>query len=182
MADTVIKVALAGFIHDVGKLAERAGMEVSRTYAEDNAGLYQPYNRGQNRHTHLHALYTAALIERFAKCLPSLDDQDTARTGDSLINLAAMHHKPETPLQWIVTLADRLSSGLDRQAFEGDEAGVAFRDFRKTRLIPLAEEMSRGDEFYKADTLATYHHRFRLGEMSPVQLFPRAKERGGTCR
>jgi len=172
MADTVIKVALAGFVHDVGKLAERAGMEVSRTYAEDNAGLYQPYNRDQNRHTHQHALYTAAFIERFAACLPSLDEREAAKSGDSLINLAAMHHKPETPLQWIVTQADRLSSGLDRQVFEGDEAGVAYRDFRKTRLIPLAEEMSRGDEFYKADKLETYHHRFRLGEMSPEQLFP----------
>jgi CRISPR-associated protein Csm1 len=168
----LLAVTLAGLLHDMGKFAQRAGMEVTSTYTEDNAGLYQPYNREQNRHTHLHALYTAAFIERFAEYLPALDDRFEARSGDSLINLAAMHHKPETPLQWIVTQADRLGSGLDRQVFEGDEAGVTFRDFRKTRLIPLAEEMSRGKEFYQADTLETYHHRFRLGEMSPEQLFP----------
>lgn len=168
----VLKVALAGLLHDVGKFAERAGMEVSRTYADDNAGLYQPYNRDQNRHTHRHALFTAAFIERFAAYLPEVDDQETAQSGDSLINLAAMHHKPETPLQWIITQADRLSSGLDRQVFEGEECGVGYKEFRKTRLIPLAEEMLRGESFYRTDTLATYRHRFRLGELSPGQLFP----------
>ena len=87
-------------------------------YENNNAGLYQRYNREQNRYTHIHALYTAAFIERFANSLPELNDAGSARSGDSLINLAAMHHKPETPLQWIVTQADWLSSGLDRQVFE----------------------------------------------------------------
>ena len=37
-----LKVAIAGLLHDVGKFAQRAGMEVGRGYADDNAGLYHP--------------------------------------------------------------------------------------------------------------------------------------------
>jgi CRISPR-associated protein Csm1 len=172
MDKTTVTIALAGLLHDVGKFAERAGMELPAGYSDNNAGLYQPFRQEQGRHTHKHALYSAAFIEQFSSILPTLDDQSTARSGDSLINLAAMHHKPETPLQWIIAQADRLSSGLDRQVFEGDETGTAYRDFRKTRLIPLAEELQRGSDFYQKDTLASYVWRYRLAELTPEQTFP----------
>lgn len=154
------KLVLAALLHDVGKFAERAGMEVSPQYSNDNEQLYQPLFDG--RYSHGHALFTAAFIEKFADHLPLLDDSSTARSGDSLINLAGMHHKPETPLQWIITMADRLSSGLDRQVFDGDHSGVAYRDFRKTRLIPITEELSRGTDFYKKDSSETYQFRYGL--------------------
>lgn len=177
MDQTTVTIALAGLLHDVGKLAERAGMELPAGYEANNAGLYQPVRSDQGgRHTHKHALYSAAFIERFSKLLPQLDDQADAASGNSLINLAAMHHKPETPLQWIIAQADRLSSGLDRQVFEGDETGTSYRDFRKTRLIPLAEELRRGEVFYRQDTLADYNWRYRLAEMTPQQTFPVAKQ------
>jgi len=170
MSDTVYTIALAGLLHDVGKFAERAGMDVSQQYVNDNEHLYQPHYEG--RSSHKHALYSAAFIERFTNLLPRLDDQTAARSGNSLINLAAMHHKPETPLQWIITQADRLSSGLDRQEFDGDEAGIAFRDFRKTRLIPLTEEMRSNGKGDDNDTLESFKHRYRLCELSPEQVFP----------
>jgi CRISPR-associated protein Csm1 len=173
MSDMVYTVALAGLLHDVGKFAERAGMEVSQLYRNDNEHLYQPHYEG--RSSHKHALYSAAFIERFSALLPKLDDAAVARSGDSLINLAAMHHKPETPLQWIITQADRLSSGLDRQVFDGDETGTAFRDFRKTRLIPLAEEMCFTGKSSENDSLESYQHRYRLCELSPEQVFPVTK-------
>ncbi|HIJ96298.1 MAG TPA: type III-A CRISPR-associated protein Cas10/Csm1 [Desulfuromonadales bacterium] len=176
MSDMVYTVALAGLLHDVGKFAERAGMEISKQYEQDNAGLYQRYNEVQKRHTHKHALYTAAFIERFINLIPALDEWNAGRTGNSLINLAAMHHKPETPLQWIITQADRLSSGMDRQVFDGDETGTAFRDFRKTRLIPLAEEMRPDGKYENSDTLDSYRHRYHLRALSPAQVFPAFKE------
>jgi CRISPR-associated protein Csm1 len=147
-------------------------MELPPGYGDNNAGLYQPHNEAQKRHTHRHALFTAAFFENFARHLPELPSIGEIRTGDSFINLAAMHHKPETPLQWIIAQADRLSSGLDRQVFEGDETGTSYKNFRKTRLIPLAEELSRGEAFYKNDTLASYAMRYRLAELSPEQIFP----------
>ncbi len=173
MDQTTITIALAGLLHDVGKFAERAGMELSAGYETNNAGLYQPVRSDQGgRHTHKHALYSAAFIEKFCEQFPKLDNPAHAASGNSLINLAAMHHKPETPLQWIIAQADRLSSGLDRQVFEGDEGGTSYKNFRKTRLIPLAEELSRGEAFYTSDTLASYTKRYRLAETSPEQVFP----------
>jgi CRISPR-associated protein Csm1 len=176
MSNTVYTIALAGLLHDVGKVAERAGMEISKQYELDNAGLYQRYNETQKRHTHKHALYSAAFIERYANLLPDSDDMAAARSGNSLINLAAMHHKPETPHQWIITQADRLSSGLDRQVFEGDEAGTAYRDFRKTRLIPLAEEMRLNGKCNETDTLTSCKRRYLLRDLSPENVFPVLKE------
>jgi CRISPR-associated protein Csm1 len=173
MSDKVYTIALAGLLHDVGKFAERAGMEISPQYRNDNEHLYQPNFDG--RSSHKHALYSAAFVERFANLLPALDEQSESGSGNSLINLAAMHHKPETALQWIITQADRLSSGLDRQVFDGDETGVAFRDFRKTRLIPLAEEMHTDGKSDTDDTLESYQYRYRLRELSPEQVFPVAK-------
>lgn len=163
------KVALAALLHDVGKFAERAGMEISQRYRDDNEQLYQPLFDG--RYSHGHALFTAAFIEKFANFLPALNDKSTARSGDSLINLAAMHHKPETPLQWIITMADRLSSGLDRQVFEGDHTGVAYRDFRKTRLIPIAEELSREG----TDSSDTYQFRYGLKVLAAEHIFAEQK-------
>jgi len=96
MNKTTVTIALAGLLHDVGKFAERAGMELPNGYADNNAGLYQPFRQEQGRHTHKHALYSAAFIERFSSLLPKLDEQKDAASGNSLINLAAMHHKPET--------------------------------------------------------------------------------------
>jgi CRISPR-associated protein Csm1 len=168
-------LVLAALLHDVGKFAERARMELPPGYAQNNAGLYQPFNERQKRHTHRHALYTAAFLEQFSHLLPRLPGIGDVKTGDSFINLAAMHHKPETPLQTIVTVADCLSSGLDRQVFEGDETGTAYRDFRKTRLIPLAEELLRGKGFYQTDSLDSYQYRYRLAELSPEQVFAQPK-------
>ena len=170
--NTQYAVTLAALLHDIGKFAERAGMEVSRQYSTDNAGLYQKYNSEQKRHTHQHALYSAAFIERYADLLPAVDEPGAAKSGNSLINLAAMHHKPETPLQAIVTEADRLSSGIDRQVFEGDEQGIAIKHFRRTRLIPIAEEMLRGEEFHHGATNDSYLFRYPLTELSPNRIFP----------
>ena len=122
MVDTVLKVQLAALFHDVGKFAQ-GSLSLSQEYIERNADLYQPFNKSQGRHTHQHALYTAAFIEKFAKLLPeelNSPDWGEGEREDSFINLAAKHHKPETPLQWIVAQADRLSSGFDRVEFEHD--------------------------------------------------------------
>jgi len=173
MSDMVYKIALAGLLHDVGKFAERGKMELAPNYQNDNAALYQPNNNQEKRYTHQHALYSAAFIERFTGLLPKLDNIEDSRSGNSLINIAAMHHKPETALQWIITQADRLSSGMDRQIFEGDETGTAYKNFRKTRMIPLAEEMLRGEK----DNLDSYKYRYPLSEFSPKSVFAIEKEK-----
>ena len=37
MDDTVYKISIAGFLHDIGKFAERADMHVSKEYLNNNA-------------------------------------------------------------------------------------------------------------------------------------------------
>ncbi len=169
MNDTVYKIAIAGFLHDIGKFAERAGMEISEEYVANNAPLYQP--SFQSRYTHRHALYTAAFIEKFDAALPKMFNKAGWGLGDSFINLAAMHHKPETPLQWVIAIADRVSSGFDRQSFEDYNKEVKVKDYTKTRLLTLLEGISLNDE-WKENSLDSFQYRYPLRELSPKNIFP----------
>jgi len=171
MDDTVYKISIAGFLHDIGKFAERADMPVSKEYLNNNAGLYQPYYKTQNRYTHKHAVYTAAFIEENEKYLPPQFNKANWGLGDSFINLAAMHHKPESPLQWIIAIADRVSSGFDRQKFEDYNLEIKVKDYTKTRLIPLLEGISL-EENSRDDSLDAYKFRYQLKELTPDSIFP----------
>ena len=104
--EAVLRVSLAGLFHDVGKF-DQGSLVVSEEYRQSNADLYQPFHRGKGYHTHLHALYTAAFIEQYSSYFPPVllsRQEDFGEVTDSFINLAAKHHKPETPLQWIIAL------------------------------------------------------------------------------
>lgn len=68
MDDNIYKIAIAGFLHDIGKFAERGEMEVAPEFLNTYANLYQPFF--DNRHTHKHAVYTAAFIDHIEKNLP----------------------------------------------------------------------------------------------------------------
>jgi CRISPR-associated protein Csm1 len=167
MGQTVLKIALAGLLHDVGKFAQ-GNIDISRQYANDNADQYQPFKN--NRHTHIHALYTAAFIEHFADRLPRQFNQPGWGEGDSFVNLAAGHHKPETALQWLIAQADRISSGLDRASFEQGET-IAFRDFKRTRLLPLFEGLG-ADKIQHYQKRGDYRYRYPLAPLSAGIIFP----------
>lgn len=171
MDETIYKIALAGLFHDIGKFAERGGMSLSREYEMNNAGLYQPFNGRQNRHTHKHAVYTAAFIDYIEKLLPSQFNKAGWGLGDPFINLAAGHHKPDTPLQWIIAVADRISSGFDRHEFEDYSQEINVRDYKKSRLIPILEGLSLNEK-WKDDSLLSYQYRYPLKELSPLSVFP----------
>lgn len=175
MADpTVLKIALAGLLHDVGKFAQGC-LELSRQYRQDNEDIYQPKYDG--RPSHVHALYTAAFLEKVSDKLPQ---EATARqwgkgeVEDTLMNLAACHHAPKTAMQWIVTQADRISSGLDRATFEKGES-IAFKDFKRTRLIPVLESLgpTRAKRFKKVDE---YRFRYPLSTLSAQTIFPQEEK------
>lgn len=169
MDDTIYKVAIAGFLHDIGKFAERAGMEVGQEYLDSNAALYQPSFK--SRYTHRHAVYTAAFIEQYESLLPKAFNRAGWGLGDSFINIAAMHHKPESPLQWIVAMADRVSSGFDRQTFDDYNKEIKVKDYTKTRLLTMFEGISL-TENWKTDSLDSFNYRYPLRELSPHNIFP----------
>ncbi len=167
MDSTVYKIALAGLMHDIGKFAQRARFDVSRDFLDRNAGLYQPYIEKEKRHTHVHAVYTAAFVDYFDKYLPPQLNRANWGEGDTFVNLAAGHHKPETPLQWIIAMADWISSGADRQSFEGDNKPIAISKFRETRLLTIFEQVS-----IKGDAEAQLKFRYALKPLSPASIFP----------
>lgn len=91
------------------------------------------------------------------------------------MNLAAGHHKPETPFQWIIAIADRVSSGFDRDEFEDYNKEIKVQDYKKTRLLTIFEGIST-DGKWKEDNLNAYLYRYPLKELSPENIFPVDRE------
>ena len=172
MKETIQKIALAGLMHDIGKIAQGC-LEITPEYRINNADIYQPFKNGH--HTHVHALYTAAFIEQNARVLPHKCNSRSWGNGDSFINLAACHHKPETPFQWIITMADRISSGLDRAVFENGQS-ISYKRYKATRLLPVLESLGpdRCDQFKSA---SKFLYEYSLDPLSANSIFPvRRKE------
>ncbi len=170
MDDTVLKITLAAFLHDIGKFAE-GGMELLPGFEDGNAGLYLP--QFNNEYTHRHALYTAAFIDHIEKLLPAVFNKANWGLDDPFMNLAAGHHKPETPLQWIIAMADRLSSGMDRIEFDEYNKSIAWQNYRKTRLLPLFEHL--GKDVYPT-MRDKYCWCYPLKEISAANIFPERRE------
>lgn len=176
MDDTVLKIALAGLLHDIGKFAEE-GMDASPDFINSNAELYQPFFN--NHYTHKHAVFTAAFIDHIEKLLPSQLNKSGWGLGieDPFINLAAKHHKPETAGQWIVAIADRVSSGWDRANFDSEyNSAIAWQNYRKTRLLPIFERMLKNGKKDRRD----YQYCYPLKELTPQNIYPVLREEEGT--
>lgn len=170
MEETVLKVALAGLMHDIGKFAERAGIEVPPDVMNSNQHLYQPYVRPQNRHTHRHAAYTAAFVDDFEGFLPHNLTKPEWGMGDTFVNLAAGHHKPETAMQWIIAVADRISSGFDRQEFKSYNESIDIADYKETRLMTMFEHITIDKEKQRKEGRGKW--RYPLKALSPKNIFP----------
>ena len=160
---TTLKIALAGLLHDIGKFAERADYPVSQDFLNRNDQLYRPYIQSQNRFTHKHAVYTAAFLHDFEKWFQKEFSAAEWGLGDTFANLAAGHHKPETPMQWIIAKADRIASGFERKEFENYNESINIADYKKTRLLSLFEEL---------DARKNFKWRYRLKPLSPTSIFP----------
>lgn len=163
------RMALAAYLHDLGKFAQRAKIEVPTDALDAHKTQYCPFNTfdpgGKNGyHSHVHAAYTGLafdLIERTAPDLIQGDmhpfinraqlQSDPARTTDSLINAAAAHHRPETFLQWVIATADRVASGFERDKFKPDEPDE-FEQYNRAK--DENTEMPTGRNHYQARQLS----------------------------
>ena len=186
--DASSRVALAAYLHDLGKFAERARIEDARDV--DSEGLTRIEREKQlncpsfnGRYTHIHAAYTAIGFDLLEEHLPELVGEQMEPFGpwrdrnadDSIINAAARHHNPGTYLQWIVATADRLASGFERDEFDDynaamDEEQQKLNHYTKRQWTLL--EQIRLDR--PQDGLP--HYRFALKPLSPEALFPVAAE------
>ena len=177
------RVALAGLVHDIGKFAERAGIDPGAELLESNLHQYARRQQAGGREwfTHRHAAYTAVAIDLLERHFPRLKGDDVAPfaawgapdVDDSLINAAARHHKPETALQWIIATADRVASGFERETFDryndAEEGTATGGDHFSARQLTLFEQIQLGGSNSKKSAL---HYRYALQPLSPKAIFP----------
>ncbi|MCX7997488.1 MAG: type III-A CRISPR-associated protein Cas10/Csm1 [Leptospiraceae bacterium] len=116
-------IAYASFLHDVGKIGQRAKVERRYVTTEIEKDLIQP------GYGYVHVLYTQEFLEQKIKegfsfgdfFLPLGKPLAGGEPTDTVPNLAAKHHKPETAFQWLIAEADRLSAGHDRKERDEDD-------------------------------------------------------------
>jgi CRISPR-associated protein Csm1 len=184
------RVALAAYLHDLGKFAERAGAFDRDPRLDAHLTLYCPMRQaGESRwFTHRHAAHTALAFDLIEKHLPDLlggdpspfvgrvraDDPGDIEATDSLINAAAAHHKPDTFLQWVVATADRVASGFEREEFDQynasrDESREGLDHFT-ARQLTLFEQARIGGKPFAEGAL---RFRYPLRPLAPRTIFPR---------
>lgn len=206
LLDQTTRIAIAAYLHDLGKLAERAhiaapNLDELKTLHCPTVGSKLNADGSTNtqfaadKHTHVHAAYTSLAFDELEKHMPDFAGSDcspftgrgsatdrqagTAPKTDSLVNAAANHHKPTTFLQWVITQADRLASGLDRESFEKyngtDDVqirdGDRVRGKENIRQATLFEQLNQDNTSWKNLTL-----RYPLDTLSPKNIFPQASE------
>lgn len=176
------RVAFAAFLHDLGKLVQRAQLFDADPRREANQQLYCPHRRAHERDpgffTHLHAADTALALDALQPHLPELLGADpfpfappgSADPTNSLVNAAAAHHKPETFLQWVIASADRIASGFEREGWEKYNASQERPDFRTARLLVRFEEARRDRQEERA-----LRFRYPLKLLSAAALMPELK-------
>ena len=176
------RVALAALIHDLGKLAERAGIDAAGRL-DAHKTLYCPWHENGGYHSHLHSAYTALAWDALEatgnfpdlrqNCAPFRAASAQDESTDSAINAAAAHHRPQTFLQWVIATADRVASGFERDKFEaGYNRQQEREDHYSARLLTLLEQLGKAAQEEKQ--LAW---RYPLAPLSPDSIFPRAKEK-----
>lgn len=129
------ELALAGLLHDVGKLLERAGRPGTglSPASENMESTLCPVWDG--RYSHRHVLYTQEFFEWLER--EAILGWPASLNLYRVRELACYHHRPSTPEQKLIAEADRLSAGLDREGQGTDQAQQG--RIRQTRLLsPLS--------------------------------------------
>ncbi len=173
------RMALAAFLHDIGKFAERAKIDIEPQMLEDNKQRYCPHHKNYEKDkgwfSHVHAAYTGMAVDILEKHAPDLVGNNvypfgswkTTNVDDSLINAAAAHHKPDTFLQWIIATADRVASGFEREEFEKYNKEKEQNHYT-SRQLPLFEQIHQPVKEKSAD----FKYRYPLKPLSPASIFP----------
>ena len=194
------RVALAAYLHDLGKFAERARIDVPKDALDAHVTQYCPqrFNGPSDKrgyHTHKHAAYTGLAFDLVESTAPDLIQgemhpfinrsqlqADHTQATDSLINAAAAHHRPATFLQWIIATADRVASGFERDEFdkyneskdENTETATG-RNHYQARQLSLFEQIRLDGKLQKI-TAKDLEWRYPLKALSPSVIFPQKRK------
>jgi len=169
--NTAFFFGFAGLLHDIGKLSQRARVPLGDGIMEmGKAGWHG------NPRSHFHALHTLQFLEQVQERELSFS-VDPEVSSESLAHVAARHHNPTTPDNWIVAAADRLSAGMDRTGKDAEDE-IGPMGYRKTYLRSVFETVSLDEQQERQS-----NHRYRLqpfhsnnnGSLS-LYAFPRKKD------
>lgn len=168
------RMAFSALIHDIGKFAERAKINISAEDKENNIHIFCPYNKEHQHHSHIHAAYTGIAIDMIEKYLPQINNTDTSpfqtnAKDNSIINAAAMHHQPETYLQSVISVADRLSSAFERTQYDEYNHSPDNENYQQARLMPLFEKLLNEEQ-------NNFNYRYPLSALSPDGIFAHLKK------
>jgi len=119
MQKEIVEIAAGAFLHDIGKIAQRAKAGLSSESERIKSFVCPTGPHGH--HTHLHAAFTSDFFEGMEYWLP------TGLDAAMVANLASYHHRPDTPEQTIIQQADWLSAGQDRREGEPEDTPMYMR-------------------------------------------------------
>ena len=152
MDDTVLKIALAGLLHDIGKFMQRAELEKIYPEIRENYGEFCPLI-DNNHYGYLHAAHTAYFVDKY------IPDNLFGKEGLTELYNGARHHK--NPHGDIYKEADCLSAGMDRQPAETDE--VSYKD---VRLHSIFEEIELHYTVHDKENKSKSRWHYRLAPLS----------------
>ncbi|MDR0822172.1 MAG: type III-A CRISPR-associated protein Cas10/Csm1 [Endomicrobium sp.] len=164
----VLVIALAGFLHDIGKFAQRADTQMWKTKYDDTKN-YQPQYNGNL--THIHVKYSACFIRYLEEKLPEIFN-GLKIEGTPFIDLVASHHKPTNALEWIIACADRISSGMDKKTYDDNQAGINYKEYKYTRLASIFEEIGG----IAPKNYEQYKYIYKLNPINSENIFPIEKD------
>ena len=105
------KIQIAGLFHDIGKLGERSGIELSQS-TQNAESEYCPLNDG--KYTHRHVLWTVEFFDKVFDQTHPIEIRD-------IVKWASLHHQYNLRDEAkAVQEADRISSGHDRGTSKDD--------------------------------------------------------------
>jgi len=159
-------VVLAAFLHDIGKLLQRAGVRPDDRFDADY-WLQELCHRHGNYYTYRHAMLTAYFVERF------LPEPPAGISKDAVFHLAAYHHRPHDDhwLDWVIVAADWIASGAERYDAIREED-----HFRTVRLHPVFALIGlNGRRPDPADVRWDYP--LEPLDLQPTVLFPEGTQR-----
>lgn len=118
------EIALAAFLHDIGKPLQRAEVGLSEQARRMESQICPTY---QGCPSHFHVLWTNDFLENHLGWLPPTLDR-------AYVNqLASHHHRPSDPEHHLISEGDRLASGHDRRKAESDDQA----GYKKTPLLSI---------------------------------------------
>ncbi|WP_299029895.1 type III-A CRISPR-associated protein Cas10/Csm1 [uncultured Thermanaerothrix sp.] len=128
--ERALKLALAGLLHDVGKIKLRAGESSASRIWDDEAK--RDYGR-------LHALLTYDVAGEWLPPFPG---------SEAVKNWAAQHHRPFAREHDLVRLADRLSSGERSEMEKEDAVHTQPKQLLSIFCVVRADNQNNPSRFY----------------------------------